>query len=87
MRQKILLISGSLQSKKIPWKEMIREAKTKEAGVDPVVIFEILKSFPSNVLSSVKWDMKVDEKSFISDLSTIADDIFKGNENTLNSGK
>ena len=66
---------------------MIREAKTKEAGVDPVVIFEILKSFPSDVLSSVKWDMKVDEKSFISDLSTIADDIFKGNENTLNSGE
>lgn len=75
------------KQKKFPWKEMIREAKTKEAGVDPVVIFEILKSFPSDVLSSVKWDMKVDEKSFISDLSTIADDIFKGNENTLNSGE
>ena len=71
------------KKKKFPWKEIIREAKTKEAGIDPVAIFEILKSFPSDVLPSIKWDMKVDEKSFISDLSTIADDIFKGNENTL----
>ena len=71
------------KEKKFLWKEIIREAKTKEAGIEPVVIVEILKSFPSEVLPSVKWDMKVDEKSFISDLSTIADDIFKGNENTL----
>ena len=71
------------KEKKFLWKEIIREAKTKEAGIEPVVIVEILKSFPSEVLPSVKWDMKVDEKSFIADLSTIADDIFKGNENTL----
>ena len=65
------------------WKEIIREAKTKEAGIDPIVIYEILMSFPPDVLSSIKWNMKVDEKAFVNDLSIIANDIFKGNENTL----
>lgn len=65
------------------WKQIILEAKTKEAGVDPIVIFEILKSFPLKVLSSVKWNIAVDEKAFLSDLSIIANDIFKGSENTL----
>jgi predicted nucleotidyltransferase component of viral defense system len=71
------------KSKTFHWKEIIPEAKTKEVGVDPIAIFEILKSFPSEVLSSVKWNIKVDEKVFISELSTIADDIFYGNENNL----
>jgi hypothetical protein len=65
------------------WKEIIGEAKTKEAGVDPIAVFEILKSFPTDVLSSVKWNMPVDEQTFISDLSTIAGDIFRGSENKL----
>lgn len=71
------------RKKAFNWKEIIQEAKTKEAGVDPVAIFEIIKSFPPDVLSSIKWDVRVDEKTFISDLSTIADAIFYGNENTL----
>lgn len=65
------------------WKEIIQEAKTKEVGIDPIVIYEILKSFPRDVLSSIKWNMPVDEKTFVDDLSIIADDIFKGNKNTL----
>jgi predicted nucleotidyltransferase component of viral defense system len=65
------------------WKEIVREAKTKEAGTDPIVIYEILKSFPSDVLPSIKWNRRVDEKEFINDLNIIAEDIFKGNKNTL----
>lgn len=72
------------KKKAFNWKEIILEAKTKEAGVDPIAVFEIVKSFPPDVLSSIKWDIQVDEKVFISDLSTMADDIFYGNENTLN---
>jgi len=75
------------RKKAFNWKEIILEAKTKEVGVDPVAIFEIIKSFPPDVLSSIKWDMNVDEKTFISDLSTIADAIFYGNENTLYSSQ
>ena len=72
------------KKKAFNWKEIILEAKTKEAGVDPIAVFEIVKSFPPDVLSSIKWDIQVDEKIFISDLSTMAVDIFYGNENTLN---
>lgn len=72
------------RKKTFHWKEIVPEAKTKEIGVDPIAIFEILKSFPADVLSSVKWNMQVDEKALISDLSIIADDIFFGNENSLN---
>lgn len=72
------------KKKSFHWKEIILEAKTKEAGVDPIAVFEIIKSFPPDVLSSIKWDMQIDEEVFISDLSTMADDIFYGNENTLN---
>jgi len=65
------------------WKEIFAEAKTKEAGVDPLVIFEIIKSFPADEISSVKWSIPVNEEAFIADLSAIADDIFKGSENSL----
>ena len=75
------------RKKAFNWKEIILEAKTKEAGVDPIAIFEIIKSFPPDVLSSIKWDRHVDEKIFSSDLSTIADAIFYGKENTLYSSR
>ena len=65
------------------WKEVVQEAKTKEAGIDPIVMYEILTSFPVDALSSVKWNMAVDEKAFLRDLSVIANDIFTGNKNTL----
>lgn len=53
------------------WQEIIEEAKTKEEGVDPVAIYEILNSFPVEVLKTVKW------------LKLIADDILKGSNNSL----
>jgi len=71
------------REKQFFWKEIIAEAKTKECAVDPIAVFEILKSFPANVLSSIKWNTQVDEKTFVSDLGTIADDIFYGRENNL----
>ncbi len=37
------------------WMEIIKEAMNKEAGVDPVAIYEILSSFPVNKLDLIKW--------------------------------
>jgi len=34
------------KNKTFNWKMIIKEAKTKEAGIEPEVIFNILKSFP-----------------------------------------
>jgi hypothetical protein len=40
--------------------EVMQEAKTKEAAVDPVVISNILRSFPKKLLSTIKWAIPVD---------------------------
>ena len=69
--------------KPIAWREIISEAKTKEAGIDPLALQEILRSFPPDEVMAVKWNIPIDENNFIADLATIADDIFKGKENSL----
>jgi hypothetical protein len=65
------------------WVEILTEAKSKEAGVDPVVIYEMLKSFPSDALSTIKWAKQVNESGFLQNLSIIADDIFLGKKISL----
>ena len=71
------------KNKNFNWKEIVREARTKEVGIDPIVLYEILTTFPSEVLRSIKWNMQIDEKAFLNDLAVIAGDIFGGKENTL----
>jgi len=68
---------------KCNFKEIISEAKNKEAGVDPVSIFEILSSFPVDKLNLIKWIHKPDPPQFKNDLSIIADDIFNARENSI----
>ncbi len=65
------------------WMTIVQEAKTKEGGIDPVVLFEILKSFPPDALTTIKWITPVAPDDFIHDLHQIADDIFRGRHNTL----
>jgi len=71
------------KNKRIVWREIIVEAKTKEAGVDPLALQEILRSFPAEEVTAVKWNMHIDQENFVADLTTIADDIFQGKENSL----
>ncbi len=61
----------------------MQEAKTKEAGIDPVVLFNILRSFPENMLSEIKWIIPVQPEIFKKEVNQIADDILRGNDNTL----
>ena len=68
---------------KCDFKEIISEAKNKEAGVDPVSIFEILNSFPVDKLNLIKWVRKPNPLQFKNDLSIIADDIFNARENSI----
>ncbi len=65
------------------WMTIVQEAKTKEGGINPVVLFEILKSFPPDALTTIKWITPVAPDDFIHDLYQIADDIFRGRHNTL----
>jgi hypothetical protein len=69
--------------KMFAWPDVIQEAKTKEGGTDPIVIFNILKSFPEQILSTIKWIIPVDPLTFRKELDQIADDILEGTENRL----
>jgi len=65
------------------FKEIVTEAKSKEAGVDPVSIFEILSTFPIEKLDQVKWINKPDAVQFTNESSIIAEDIFYLRKNSL----
>jgi len=66
------------------WAEIVQEASSKEAGIDPLVLYDLLKSFPIEQLSNIKWtETRPDEKRFIKELDTMAEDIFDGRENSL----
>jgi len=69
--------------KQFDWMRLVQEAKTKEAAADPVVIFQILKSFPIDELSSIRWTNPLDFRVFGKELDQIANDILNGNHNTL----
>ena len=68
---------------KCNFKEIISEAKSKEAGVDPVAVYEILSSFPLNYLGLIKWIKEPDEEIFKKEILQAADDILYGKENSL----
>jgi hypothetical protein len=72
------------KNKNFDWMSIIQEAKTKEAAVDPVVIYNILKSFPEDALSTIKWVYRIDTALFRLELDKIAEDIFNGRKNSLN---
>ena len=64
-------------------REIIEEAKNKEAGVDPVAVYEILSSFPIDKLDLIKWIKKPEAEIFKKEILQIADDILYGKENYL----
>ena len=71
------------KKKAFEWNIILDEAKTKEAGVDPEIIYNILRSFPIEKLDIIRWVQKPDYAQVKIDLDTIADDLFYGRENSL----
>ncbi len=67
--------------KNFSWMSVVEEAKTKEAGIDPVALFNILKSFPADMLPEIKWIIPVAPEIFKKELNRIAEDILYGNQN------
>jgi len=68
------------------WRDIVEEAKSKEVGVNPEVIYDILNSFPIKYLDTIKWISQPDTDTFKHQIQTIADDILYGRNNTLASG-
>jgi len=65
------------------WKEIVKEAKTKEVGADPETFYDILNSFPLKYLETIKWIVQPDTDTFGDEIKTIADDILYGRDNSL----
>ena len=65
------------------WKEIVMEAKSKEAGADPEILYDILQSFPLRYLDTIKWITKPAPDLFKNDLETIANDVLLGKPNSL----
>lgn len=71
------------KNKKFNWKQIISEAKQKEAAVDPIGIFELFKSFPFENLELIKWKINSNCEIVKNDFDIISNDIFHGRENSL----
>ena len=65
------------------WKSIVNEAKSKEAGVEPEVVYDLLMSFPIKHLDDIKWIKRPEDIDFEQDVKTIANDILFGRENSL----
>lgn len=65
------------------WRQLINEAKQKEASVDPLEIVNLFKSFPFENLNIIKWVKPVDHHQIKADFSIIAEDILNGSDNSL----
>ncbi len=66
------------------WAEIVREASSKEAGIDPLVLFDLLNSFPKKELESIKWiKPEPSHQLIMKDLGIMAKDIFEGRQNSL----
>lgn len=67
----------------IDWHEIALEAKTKEVGADPEVLYDILRSFPIDQLDRIKWIKRPDNSIFSKAILTIADNILYGRKTHL----
>ena len=71
------------RNKYFNWKKIIEQAQTKEAGTDTLDVYNILMSFPADVLNTIKWVRPIVKDSFMKDIHSIADDILEGKGNSL----
>ncbi len=64
------------------WRLIITEAKTKEVGMEPIAIFEILHSLPQDAFEAIKWCHPLTFERFMNDIDRIAADIFREHKNS-----
>lgn len=64
------------------WKDVVEEARTKEAGLDPVVLYDLMRSFPREMLPTIRWAVEVDPDAFLKDLHRLAEDLFFMRDNS-----
>jgi hypothetical protein len=65
------------------WRTAFVEAKQKDAGLDVMMIYELLRSVPPDSLNLVKWVKRIDTDRLMQDFTRMADDLFYGRINSL----
>jgi len=65
------------------WRDIVTESKSKEVGITPEIIYDMLNSFPLKYLDTIKWISQPDTETFKHEIQSIADDILFGNDNSL----
>lgn len=73
----------AMQQKELDWRKIVTEAKSKEVGADPEILYDILRSFPLEQLDRIKWVQQPDRESFGKAIKIIAEDILLGRINSL----
>lgn len=54
------------------WQELVTQAKTKEVGIEPNLIYDLLMSFPLHYLDDIKWITAPDKNKFQQQLKQIS---------------
>jgi hypothetical protein len=65
------------------WSDALVDARNKEAGLDPVMLVELMKSFPRNEFDSIRWINPPSWEDFTRDLEVMVYDIIAGEDNSL----
>ncbi len=65
------------------WKEIVDEARYKEASVEPAEISNLFRTFPFESLSMIKWAKEFDYSKIKDGFASIAEDIFYGKQNSI----
>lgn len=65
------------------WGVMMENALQKEATINPIEVYNILKTFPKNNLSLIRWVQEPDYRAVEFDLNIIAEDLLYGKDNSL----
>ena len=65
------------------WKNVMSQAKRKDAGIDPTEISEILQTFPIALSEKIKWSIPYSADELLLDIHSISKDILLGHENSL----
>ena len=65
------------------WEDIITDAKEKDLWVEPIEVSKLIKEFPVKLLTPIKWISQPDLKQADNSFTLIAEDILKGNQNSL----
>ena len=71
------------KNERFNWEELLNEAKAKESGINPEIVYEMLNSFPISYIENIKWISGFNYSEFEKDIKIIAEEILLGQDNSL----